>query len=76
MVKVVANIHVSLQFCGNAALKRRIRITERARRKIYSVPFFHTKEKVLIVALSSNFKNLLVSNQFFFFAASRYLLWP
>ena len=32
-VKVVASIHVSLQFFGNAARKRRITNTERAREK-------------------------------------------
>ena len=41
-VKVVANIHVSLQFCGNAALKRRITNTERAREKYILCLFSHT----------------------------------
>ena len=50
-VKVVANIHVSLQFCGKAALKRRItlsykyRASEASEGKIHFVPFFTKKKK-------------------------------
>ena len=38
-VKVVANIHVSLQFFGNATRKRPITNTERAREKYILCPF-------------------------------------
>ena len=68
-VKVVANIHVSLQFCGKAALKRRItlsykyRASEASEGKIHFVPFFHPK--ISIVGLIGNFTTLLVINQCF-----------
>ena len=51
-VNIVANIHVSLQFCGKAALKRRIAIPYKYRAsegKIHFVSFFSTK--ILIVGL-------------------------
>ena len=53
-VKVVANIHVSLQFCDKAALERYITLsnTERARKNNF-VPFFH--QKILIVGLIVKF---------------------
>ena len=44
-VKVLANIHVSLQFFGNAARKRRITNTERAREKYILCPFSQKKKK-------------------------------
>ena len=48
-VKVVANIHASLQFCGKAALERHItlsykyRASEASEEKIHFVPFFSKK---------------------------------
>ena len=48
-VQVVANIHVNLQFCDKAALKRHItlsykyRASEASEGKIHFVPFFFTK---------------------------------
>ena len=48
-VKIVANIHVSLQFCGKAALKRRItlsykyRASEASEEKIKFGPFLSQK---------------------------------
>ena len=46
-VKTVANIHLSLQFCGKAALKRRLSLSnteraKRARKKMFCA-FFHQK---------------------------------
>ena len=54
-VQVVPNIHVNLQFCGKAALKRHItlsykyRASEASEGKIHFVSFFH--QKILIVGL-------------------------
>ena len=48
-VQVVENIHVNLQFCGKAALKRHItlsykyRASEASEGKIHVVPFFTKK---------------------------------
>ena len=47
-VKVVANVHVGLQFCGKAALKRHIisykyRASEASEGEVHFVPFFHQK---------------------------------
>ena len=52
-VMVVANIRVSLQFCGNAALKRRITNTERTKRarEKYILCLFIFTKKMLIVGL-------------------------
>ena len=55
-VQVVANIHVNLQFCGKAALKRHITLSYKYRAsegKIHFVPFFH--QKILIVGLIVKF---------------------
>ena len=58
-VQVAANIHVNLQFCGKAALKRHIRLSykyrasEASEGKIHFVPFFH--QKILIVGLIVKF---------------------
>ena len=57
-VKIVANIHVSLQFCDTAALKRRMtlsykyRASEASEKNIFCV-FFH--QKILIVGLIVKF---------------------
>ena len=46
-VKVVANIHVSLQFCVNAALKRRItKLIPSARGKNTFCAFFHQNKNI------------------------------
>ena len=78
-VKVVANIHVSLQFCGKAALKRRVtlsykyRASEASEGKIHFEPCF--TKKILIVGLIVKFCKPF-SQLSVFFAASQYLLWP
>ena len=71
----IANIYVGLQFCGKAALKRRItlsyqyRASEASEEKIHvvcvCVCFFFFPKKILILRLIVKFANLLVSNQYF-----------
>ena len=51
--KIVANIHVSLQFCGKAALKRRITLSYKYRASEEKIHFFH--QKILIVGLIVKF---------------------
>ena len=53
-VKIVANIHVSLQFCGKVALKRRITLSYKYRASEASQgKIFH--QKILIVGLIVKF---------------------